>query len=351
MAYLETKGNAFYARFRVDGRKKKKYLGCISLEEAKIIIADLTVQEKAKRKGFQVNGNFGISLTETPGPKFKDYAPKYLEWYGLKFPRSINKVCVSFVRLVEHFGELEISDNKNVRRQWLAAWSAYETTWLKVFSGNTIQCDWASLRACLKRAANKDGLCEASPLSTAKFDTGILSEPHRYVFTKENLISIYEADPKFNAVWQFVANTGLRRGELVLLPRNRVGSDEVEVIHDPEAGLSTKTNRSRIVPLSDNAQAARERILFDYRDGETFFEPFYKSTWSKYFREARNAAGIDRGHLHSLRHTFISYLVNDQKESLPVVMELAGHSKIETTMKYIHTTPEHHRDAISRLDL
>ena len=221
MAYLETKGNAFYARFRVDGRKKKKYLGCISLEEAKIIIADLTVQEKAKRKGFQVNGNFGISLTETPGPKFKDYAPKYLEWYGLKFPRSINKVCVSFVRLVEHFGELEISDNKNVRRQWLAAWSAYETTWLKVFSGNTIQCDWASLRACLKRAANKDGLCEASPLSTAKFDTGILSEPHRYVFTKENLISIYEADPKFNAVWQFVANTGLRRGELVLLPRNR----------------------------------------------------------------------------------------------------------------------------------
>ncbi len=43
------------------------------------------------------------------------------------------------------------------------------------------------------------------------------------------------------------------------------------------------------------------------------------------------------GTLHSLRHTFISNLLNEKSVPLPVVMELVGHTKIETTMGYVKT--------------
>ena len=56
-------------------------------------------------------------------------------------------------------------------------------------------------------------------------------------------------------------------------------------------------------------------------------------------------AGLDRGSVHGLRHFFISHLVNELREPLPVVQELAGHSKIETTMKYIKVLPDHHKRA------
>ena len=54
-----------------------------------------------------------------------------------------------------------------------------------------------------------------------------------------------------------------------------------------------------------------------------------------------------RGTLDSLRHFIISHLVNELREPLPVVKELAGHSKIETTIKYIRVLPDHHKRAIA----
>ncbi len=72
---------------------------------------------------------------------------------------------------------------------------------------------------------------------------------------------------------------------------------------------------------------------------------------SKKFAEVRRLAEVDRGTLHGLRHTFISYLVNDLREPLPVVQELAGHAKVETTMRYIHVLPDHHKRAVQNLNL
>ena len=65
----------------------------------------------------------------------------------------------------------------------------------------------------------------------------------------------------------------------------------------------------------------------------------------------RDAAGIDQDTLYSLRHTFISYLVNEKREPLPVVMGLAGHSRVETTMRYVHTSPDQLVRAVAGLDL
>ena len=43
---------------------------------------------------------------------------------------------------------------------------------------------------------------------------------------------------------------------------------------------------------------------------------------------------------HTLRHTFMSYIVNDAKIPIPVAMQLAGHSRIQTTQRYVKSSHE-----------
>jgi site-specific recombinase XerD len=52
--------------------------------------------------------------------------------------------------------------------------------------------------------------------------------------------------------------------------------------------------------------------------------------------------------LHTLRHTFLSYLV-DAGVNLKKVQEIAGHESIKTTMKYLHVVPSKTSD-IEKLD-
>ena len=54
--------------------------------------------------------------------------------------------------------------------------------------------------------------------------------------------------------------------------------------------------------------------------------------------------------IHSLRHTFGSQLVLNGVD-LPTVRDLMGHKDIETTMIYVHRTPDHMTKSVNRLKL
>ena len=82
---------------------------------------------------------------------------------------------------------------------------------------------------------------------------------------------------------------------------------------------------------------------------QTLILSYWKNTllWSRFLiQKARVRAGLENGTLHSLGHCFISHLVNDLPEPITVAAELAGHAKVETTMKYIHVLPDHVKRAM-----
>jgi integrase len=54
--------------------------------------------------------------------------------------------------------------------------------------------------------------------------------------------------------------------------------------------------------------------------------------------------------LHTLRHTFISRLVQAGRP-LPEVAALAGHRDIKMTLRYAHLAPEHLREGIAALEV
>ena len=66
-----------------------------------------------------------------------------------------------------------------------------------------------------------------------------------------------------------------------------------------------------------------------------FLPKMHPRTWTAKFDKARQAAGLERGTLHSLRHTFISRAANNGT-AIHLVSKWAGHSDLATTLKYLH---------------
>jgi site-specific recombinase XerD len=71
---------------------------------------------------------------------------------------------------------------------------------------------------------------------------------------------------------------------------------------------------------------------------------------SKWMARAQRRAGLrDNGGLHILRHTFCSHLVL-RGAPINVVRDLAGHRKVETTIRYLHLAEGDKQNAIRLLD-
>ena len=68
----------------------------------------------------------------------------------------------------------------------------------------------------------------------------------------------------------------------------------------------------------------------------------------KNFLDVARSIGLDF-RLYDLRHTFGSRAVMAGVD-LPTLKELMGHSTITMTMRYIHPTPQHKKEALKKLE-
>jgi site-specific recombinase XerD len=66
-------------------------------------------------------------------------------------------------------------------------------------------------------------------------------------------------------------------------------------------------------------------------------------------QRAERRAGLEAlGHIHVLRHTFCSHLAMAGASPLSV-QNLAGHKSLETTMRYMHLSPNAADEAIAKM--
>jgi len=63
----------------------------------------------------------------------------------------------------------------------------------------------------------------------------------------------------------------------------------------------------------------------------------------------RRSTSIEDINIHDLRHTFCTRLIQKKVDSV-LVMSLAGHTDISTTLQYIHLSNEDLEEAIKLLD-
>ncbi len=138
-------------------------------------------------------------------------------------------------------------------------------------------------------------------------------------------------------------DTGLRLSELLTL--------DIKDLHLEEgyAKVMGKGQKERIVPFGSSAQKALMKYIYHFRpealsgdrvflnlDGRQMTETGFKLI----FRRLALVSGVNRLHIHLLRHTFaVNYLVNGG--DVFTLQQILGHTTLEMVRRYVNLANTH----------
>jgi site-specific recombinase XerD len=173
------------------------------------------------------------------------------------------------------------------------------------------------------------------------------------VLSQEELKRIFSCvrRPHMRAFLFTVYSCGLRLQEALYLEVGDIDSDRM-LIHVHRG----KGAKDRMVPLPPQTLAVlREhwkthrnpRLIFPAHCAATAQSPMGKTTVQTAMRAAVRQAGITKRfvHIHCLRHSYATHLL-EEGVNLRVIQRYLGHTKIETTMMYLHLTRKGHDEAV-----
>lgn len=142
---------------------------------------------------------------------------------------------------------------------------------------------------------------------------------------------------KHRILLMLIYSAGLRSSELINLKIADIDFERSS-IHIRRS----KYNKDRIVPLSLymavglQKYLALEQPLTWLFNGKLLGSTYSSKAIARVMREAVKEAGISKSvTVHSLRHSYATHLIEDGLNII-TVKDLLGHSKIETTMVYLH---------------
>lgn len=147
------------------------------------------------------------------------------------------------------------------------------------------------------------------------------------------------------------ALSGLRRSEALNLKAENIDLQNriIHVVNSEE--FSTKSGKYRNVPMHESLVAVFERrmngngYLFGKEGGFKLNADYVSHVFQTAVKDARLDSAY---HLHTLRHTAASYLVNSGV-SLYTVQNILGHSSPTVTQKYSHLAPNTLNESINRI--
>ncbi len=146
-------------------------------------------------------------------------------------------------------------------------------------------------------------------------------------------------------------DTGLRRSNLVKLERSWLHEQGTVLVVPRQLVKAKKV--TVMIPLTTRAATIIQRqvrqgdapYVFTHSDGRAYSVEQVSMAVMRAAKQAQ-LPGVS---LHTLRHTFISRLVQAGRP-LPEVAALAGHRDIKMTMRYAHLAPSHLRAGIQALE-
>lgn len=186
----------------------------------------------------------------------------------------------------------------------------------------TVNRKMAALHVLLKYAFDRDMITKLPKFTWLKED----NERIRWLTEEEQTQLLSILPPDMAAFCEILILTGMRRGELLRLKPDQITGDYARL-------WKTKTGKARSVPLSSRAKELMEKwVPFNMKLS------YIEKEWNK----ARDAMGMtnDRNFvLHMLRHTTATRWLSTTN-NIALVQKVLGHSRLETTMRYAHTSDE-----------
>jgi len=222
---------------------------------------------------------------------------------------------------------------------------------LNQVSAVRVNMEFRALRALFSRAV-VCGMVSSNPMKGLRQVRVSCREPR--ALTREEFARLLSVIDKreFRALVILAVCTAMRAGELASLRWTDVDLQR-EVIHlTNREGFQLKGLRGRDVPLSLRALQAlkvlprRTENVFVSKRGRRYTVHAMTVRFKEFVRLAKLPEEI---HLHSLRHTAASWMV-ERNVPLPYVRDILGHTAITTTMIYAHSSSDHLRRSVRSLD-
>jgi integrase len=295
---------------------------------------------------------FGLPAPKREVPTLEEFAPRFMDGHARANRQKPSGIAAKDVSLRIHLlpllgrKRLDAITNEDVQRLKRAmAAKAIKTV------NNTL----AVLSVLLKKAVEWD-VIDRMPC-TVRLLKATHSSPGFHDFDEyERLVEAAKAiDCETHLIVLLGGDAGLRCGEMIALEWRDIdlAKRQVCVERSDWNGQVTvpKGGRLRYVPLTTRLAAAlrehrhlRGARVFCARDGT----PFTRHLVQYRIKRAARRAAVREG-VHLLRHTFCSHLAMRGAPSR-AVQELAGHSELAMTQRYMHLSPAALDAAIALLD-
>ena len=172
---------------------------------------------------------------------------------------------------------------------------------------------------------------------------------------------MYPQGSRNHAIFQTLAFTGMRCGELLALTKEDIDlenrkisinktfyrKNQIDYITPPKTAESVRTI-SIPVFLAEELRAYMDSIP-DLKDDERIF-PVVAETIQHSMKNMLAKAGLKHVPVHGWRHFFASYLISQGVEAI-VIKEMLGHKDIKMTLNvYGHLYPNRQEEVTELLD-
>lgn len=314
MAKLYKRGHRWYLDWTERGQRFRRSLGAIDRHEAEAVQAE----KEAELHGL---------ITPTRGVTVEQVIAGYLRWYEQARPTTFRRAKSALKKFTLAFGPLAAEGLDADRVE------VWEVGCVARGSANKAV---RLAKAAFHRAARTKMIRE-NPMDSVRPTSPPISRAPDY-YRPRQLDALYGC--LRGPVWRFMANTGLRRGEMAKAVRGDVRDGALYVESVPSG--RTKSGKWRAIPLNAEALLALDAL------GDDLLVMAHPDTLSDWFREDADAVGLP-GTLHWLRHTFCTALVQSGV-SLHVVKTLAGHSSVSVTERYAHHAPAQGVEAVAMME-
>jgi len=240
---------------------------------------------------------------------------------------------------------------QSITRSNIAEWMAHAQS---SQSNGTIMSRLAILRSFLAWAEDQ-GLRVGNPVEIKKLPRLKSPPADRQPFTEDEfrrLLQAAEGHPFWAPAIQIGWFSGLRMGDVAGLLWAEV---------DLQAGIITRramktsqTHAPKVVPIDPELRFVLIRLYNGpEREGSLFVLPAMQSLYQQArtqlcegFKRLSGRAGVQNGHFHRLRHSFVSKLINAGVSTV-TIQSMTGQS-LPVLAKYAHVSTEAKREALAK---
>jgi len=332
--YRRTDSDIYWMSLVIDGKRVRRDTGVQDRRVAEEIFAAWQVQVARARW-------LGLPAP-TPQHTVQELVTEYLaNVTPRKAPASQKRDHVVLTRFRKRWGTLALNQlsNKTVEdylterlHSVTLATASKELGVLKSAYARAIRWDWVSTTPFRGIALNQEG-----------------EERVRWLTEAEEARLVRAAAPWLREFILVGLDTGLRRSNLVGLQWSWL-HEQGTVLIVPRPLVKAK-KATVMIPLTTQAATIIQRQprqgphVFTQPNGQAYS---VDQVGMAVIRTAKDAQlpGVS---LHTLRHTFVSRLVQAGRP-LPEVAALAGHRDIKMTLRYAHLAPSHLRAGIQALE-